>query len=567
MPRNSSGVYSLPSGNPVITGTTITSTWANTTMPDLGNEITNSLDRAGRGSMTGQLKAADGTQAAPGMTWGSEPSSGFFRGGPGSMGLSVLNTLVGTMTATGVAWALALGTAALPSLAFSSDPNTGIYSPGADQVGVATAGTSRVTVNATGNVTINAPTSGAALTVTALAGGANGTAINNVTAGAATDYAIQLFTGTGATGFVGIGNSGVSNVALRDTMAIGTQTVDPFSILTSNGARVVVSSAGNVTLNTPDSGVTFTANGPSSAIFIYPDGNNPNLQITHGAFGSRINASSSAGGAFSSLKFSVAGTDAVSIANGGNVTIAAPSSGDTLVATTLAGTYGLKATGSISGNFVGAGAFNTSNTASSDALLQVSVGGSSAGDPIIFYQISGVQNWAGGIDNSDSDTWKLDSSGVLGTSTNRFNVTTDGRIYGNAIHNNGGGVTGTTNQYFASGTYTPTLTNVSNVAASTAFPCQWLRVGNVVTVSGIVQIDPTSASTLVALGVSLPIASNFTNIEDCAGTTTRDSTGNNPKIPGFVSADVTNDRAQFNYVPDTDATNLTVYFHFTYEVL
>src|SRR5439155_66361 len=45
----------------------------------------------------------------------------------------------------------------------------------------------------------------------------------------------------------------------------------------------------------------------------------------------------------------------------------------------------------------------------------------------------------------------------------------------------------------ASGTYTPTLTNSVNVAASTAYTCQYLRVGSVVTVSGQMDIDPTGA--------------------------------------------------------------------------
>jgi len=43
MARNGSGVYTLPAGNPVVTGTTISSTWANNTLNDLGNAMTASL--------------------------------------------------------------------------------------------------------------------------------------------------------------------------------------------------------------------------------------------------------------------------------------------------------------------------------------------------------------------------------------------------------------------------------------------------------------------------------------------------------------------------------------------
>jgi hypothetical protein len=43
MARNGSGTYSLPAGNPVVTGTTISSTWANNTLNDIGNAMTASL--------------------------------------------------------------------------------------------------------------------------------------------------------------------------------------------------------------------------------------------------------------------------------------------------------------------------------------------------------------------------------------------------------------------------------------------------------------------------------------------------------------------------------------------
>jgi hypothetical protein len=43
MARNGSGTYSLPAGNPVTTGTTISSTWANNTLNDIGSAMTASL--------------------------------------------------------------------------------------------------------------------------------------------------------------------------------------------------------------------------------------------------------------------------------------------------------------------------------------------------------------------------------------------------------------------------------------------------------------------------------------------------------------------------------------------
>ncbi len=57
---------------------------------------------------------------------------------------------------------------------------------------------------------------------------------------------------------------------------------------------------------------------------------------------------------------------------------------------------------------------NTSNTANSDALYMLSVGGASGGDPFITFNVSGVFNWSLGLDNSDSDSFKISRSTALG---------------------------------------------------------------------------------------------------------------------------------------------------------
>lgn len=99
MPRDSNGTYSLPAGNPVVTLTPISSTWANTTLDDIGNALTDSLDRAGSGPMTGQLKLANGTAGAPGLSWGTETNSGLYRAGAGDFRYSVLAADVFQITA------------------------------------------------------------------------------------------------------------------------------------------------------------------------------------------------------------------------------------------------------------------------------------------------------------------------------------------------------------------------------------------------------------------------------------------------------------------------------------
>jgi len=96
---------------------------------------------------------------------------------------------------------------------------------------------------------------------------------------------------------------------------------------------------------------------------------------------------------------------------------------------------------------------NPSNTASSAARETIVVGGGTAGDPTINWNVSGVTNWEMGIDNSVSDnltisqgtalgtndTWRMDTSGrrtlplqpaFLGIlESNDLNVTGDTSVY------------------------------------------------------------------------------------------------------------------------------------------
>ena len=65
MPRNSQGVYSLPPGNPVVAGTLIESDWANDTMTDLAQALTDSLPRNGSAPMTGLLTLSGSAPTNP----------------------------------------------------------------------------------------------------------------------------------------------------------------------------------------------------------------------------------------------------------------------------------------------------------------------------------------------------------------------------------------------------------------------------------------------------------------------------------------------------------------------
>lgn len=113
-----------------------------------------------------------------------------------------------------------------------------------------------------------------------------------------------------------------------------------------------------------------------------------------------------------------------------------------------------------------------------------------------------------------------------------------------------------------SGSYTPTLTTVANISATTAYSCQYLRVGDMVHVSGRLDADPTAATTLTQIGISLPIASNFANSNECAGT----ANASHVDDSAAIAADTTNDRAQMSWIC-RDTTNHGMFFTFSYRVI
>ena len=78
MPRNASGTSTLVAGNPVATNTIIESDWANTTMADLNNEMTDSLSRSGKGGMTAQFRAVNGSAPTPAISFSDFPQSGMY---------------------------------------------------------------------------------------------------------------------------------------------------------------------------------------------------------------------------------------------------------------------------------------------------------------------------------------------------------------------------------------------------------------------------------------------------------------------------------------------------------
>ena len=101
MARNGSGTYSLPAGNPVVTGTVISSTWANTTLNDLGNAMTASLAYDGQTTPVANLPMGGfiHTNVGNATVRTNYPSAGQVQDGT----LTYLTSVSGTDTITAIA--------------------------------------------------------------------------------------------------------------------------------------------------------------------------------------------------------------------------------------------------------------------------------------------------------------------------------------------------------------------------------------------------------------------------------------------------------------------------------
>jgi hypothetical protein len=128
-----------------------------------------------------------------------------------------------------------------------------------------------------------------------------------------------------------------------------------------------------------------------------------------------------------------------------------------------------------------------------------------------------------------------------------------------SININGGGAVSA----LTTGTYTPTLTNTTNVAASTAYECRWFRIGDQVIVFGKADVDPTASAASTVLGISLPVASNLGDTGDLSGTAAAIATAGEAAA---IIGDSGNDRAVMQWITQTTA-NHSMNFSFGYKVI
>ena len=210
------------------------------------------------------------------------------------------------------------------------------------------------------------------------------------------------------------------------------------------------------------------------------------------------------------------------------------------------------------------------NNYNAQGQLNYYVGASAGADPLAGTMVAAMS--ATGLGVFKTPTVALDVTGAaLISSTLGLSgaLTYGGVTLSNSVTGTGSMVlsasptfSGNPGGTITSGTYTPTITGVANVAGSTSAVCQYMRVGDVVTVSGQVLIDPTAA-VVTSFRLSLPIASNFAITPQCGGAggfqgTTIDHVD--------ITADITNNEAFMAFIASV-TTNSSVNFIFTYLIV
>lgn len=230
----------------------------------------------------------------------------------------------------------------------------------------------------------------------------------------------------------------------------------------------------------------------------------------------------------------------------------------------------LVATGN--GLFVNGSGFALSNNSVTDAILRDSTSYSvigratgSVGDPADIVATSDTVLRRSGTGNLAFGTLVTNNIGAGQITYSRIQNMSSGKLLGRSTGGSGsveeitvstgltlsGGIlTSNWSSQVVESTYTPVLTNSTNVADSTAYETYYTQVGNTVKVWGEVDIDATLALTLSELTMSIPVLSVISSTYDIAGTgACSDNTV--VRISGIVASDT----VKFSFTPQTNSNN------------
>lgn len=256
---------------------------------------------------------------------------------------------------------------------------------------------------------------------------------------------------------------------------------------------------------------------------------------------------------------------------------------------TISGTGAATFTGAISSTVTADGILSATAAGTSRKFITLSNTGStfntgieSSAGGVIF---TGSTAYAGVIGTSSATPFEIAAGGTVGysmSSSLNHNFKSGTALFGGSVtvpddaYDSGwngdltvptknaiwdaGFLTSSTN---SSGTNTPSSTDVTNITSSTPGLTHYIRVGNEVTVTGMVNVTVTLGAAS-EVDISPPISSNFTAADDVQGVGNVNADTNFPLV---ITADTTNDRIKINFNGfgiNSVATNLS--FTYTYTI-
>lgn len=128
------------------------------------------------------------------------------------------------------------------------------------------------------------------------------------------------------------------------------------------------------------------------------------------------------------------------------------------------------------------------------------------------------------------------------------------------------GLASTSIPVLATGTYTPTLSSIANCTSATASVAQWMQLGNVVTVSGSIQLTPNNTTSVFLVYMSIPVVANFLGASSKAGGVASRSNGNTSvACIGAINADSAGSQNVIVFFSKSEAATTDTYsYTYTY---
>jgi hypothetical protein len=160
----------------------------------------------------------------------------------------------------------------------------------------------------------------------------------------------------------------------------------------------------------------------------------------------------------------------------------------------------------------------------------------------------------------------MSSSAITGNTSGIATATTPGLV-GTGAQTFAGDKTfngAITASNLTSGRYTPTNTTGTNVSALATYSCIYSRVGNIVTVSGKVDVTLTASGNSIFY-LTLPIASPGLTVADVMGLCARSVSAGGAYTAGYVYGDATNKRALVEFYSTITGIN-GLFLNFQYEI-